>query len=90
MPTSHNVSVFLNGVLSGMEQDELTMTVRNDFLILKLGQHYASAAGHTNNSNHYISQKMREAARLLSTARCFSSQINTAKDLVNPRNFDSC
>ena len=72
-----------------MEQDKLTLVIRNDPLILKLGEHYVSAAGHTNNSNHYISQKMREAARLLSTARSFSSHITTAKDLVKPRNFDS-
>ena len=57
MPVTQNVSVFLKKVLSGMEQDYVTMVSRNDPLILKLGEHYAASAGHTNNSNHYIAQK---------------------------------
>ncbi|XP_038063415.1 uncharacterized protein LOC119734131 [Patiria miniata] len=89
MPVSENVTRHLNGVLDGMEHDQISLIARNDSLILKLCEHYAAAAGHTNNSNHYVSQKMREAARLLNTARTLDDNICIAKDLVNPRNFDT-
>ena len=79
----------LKTVIDGMKSDKYTLISRNDPLILKLGEYYVSKAGHTNNSNHYISQKMREVSRLLDEARSFNSCIQTAKDLIDAVNFDS-
>ena len=62
MPTRQSVSNQLKNVIDGMRMDKYTLISRNDSLILKLGEYYVSKAGHTNNSRHYIAQKMREVS----------------------------
>ncbi|XP_071495340.1 uncharacterized protein, partial [Diadema antillarum] len=88
MPVNGTVSEKLKVVFLGMQSDRLTLIARNDPMIVKLGEYYVNSAGHTDNYRNYVSQKMREASRLLSQARSLDPCIQTAKDLINPENFE--
>ena len=88
MPMPGNISKNLWNVFCGMKDDEFTIIAKNDPLIVKLGSYYEQRAGHKKNAHHYISQKMREAARLVQEAHREDLSIASARDLINPKNFD--
>ncbi len=73
-------------VLGNMRQDEVASVVRNDFLILQLGQSLYNKHGNDPTKFEYIRTKVREMGRLLLTLREKYS-IFTFEDAVKPKNF---
>lgn len=69
-----------------MNQDDISMVVRNERDILSLGESIYNARKPNERRNDYIRQKMREMARLLITARAITP-LKSTEDLVMPSNF---
>lgn len=69
-----------------MNQDDISLVVRNERDILSLGESLYNARKPQERRNDYIRQKMREMARLLITARALKPLKDT-EDLVMPSNF---
>ncbi|XP_071491989.1 uncharacterized protein [Diadema antillarum] len=88
MPEKGSVSRKLGAVFAGMQSDRLTLIARTDPLILKLGEYYVNSEGEADIDENSVAQKMTEASRLLSQACSLDPSIKTARDLINPENFD--
>ncbi|XP_062419595.1 uncharacterized protein LOC134132279 isoform X3 [Pungitius pungitius] len=73
-------------ILGNMKQDEVASVVRNDFLILQLGQSLYNKHGSDSTKFEYIRQKVREMGRLLLSLRKKCS-IFSFEDAVKPNNF---
>ena len=73
-------------VLGNMKEDEIASVVRNDFLILQLGQSFYNKHGNDSTKYEYIRQKVREMGRLLLSLRKNNS-IFSFEDAAIPNNF---
>lgn len=73
-------------ILGKMRDDEVASVVRNDFLILQLGQSLYNKHGNDPTKFEYIRTKAREMGRLLLTLRKKYS-IFSFEDAVKPNNF---
>ncbi len=73
-------------VLGNMKQDDIASVVRNDFLILQLGQSFYNKHGNDPTKNEYIRQKVREMGRLLLSLRKNHS-IFSFEDAAKPNHF---
>lgn len=73
-------------VLGNMKQDEVASVVRNDFLILQMGQSLYYKHGSDSTKYEYIRQKVREMGRLLLILRKKYS-IFSFEDGLKPNNF---
>lgn len=52
-----------------MKQDEVTCAVKSDACIIKFAEHLCNKMGNDKTKHEYIGTKMREAGRLLVSAR---------------------
>ena len=78
-------------VIKRMVLDDVTLVVRNESLILAMGEKLYQKHGHLEHMNTYISQKMRELARLLIRARSLNPDIQSLSDIIVPSKFaDVC
>ncbi|XP_060085124.1 uncharacterized protein LOC132564488 [Ylistrum balloti] len=74
-------------VLSRMNTDEITMVVRNDPVILRIGEKLFQKHGHLPHLYPHVSQKMRELGRFLISVRKQDTEINLLSDELVPKNF---
>ncbi|XP_067374903.1 uncharacterized protein [Channa argus] len=66
---SQTLSPGLWKILANMKEDDISSSVRNDFLILQMGQCLYNKHGSDPTKAEYIRQKLREVGRLLLTLR---------------------
>ena len=84
--SSDNNSI-LSQVFSTMRSDEVSLIVKNDWLIKEVGLFLVEK--HGEKQQHLISQKMRELARLLTELRAADFSPNAQlSDFIKPENFD--
>ena len=82
------VSVALKKIISCMNVDDVSLCVRSDNLLIQYGNKLCIRHRKSGDQQHYISNKMRELARLLLEARQYSTNIKTMNDIILPNNFD--
>ncbi|KAG9268080.1 hypothetical protein AMEX_G18978 [Astyanax mexicanus] len=76
-------------VLQSMQQDDVSICVRNDPLICKFGDVLFEKHGHQKFQHSYIGQKMRELGRFLIAAREIDKSIHSLQDLLMPAKFQT-
>ncbi|KAL4704231.1 hypothetical protein ACJJTC_016249 [Scirpophaga incertulas] len=76
-----------NNVLSRMNIDEVSLIVKQDDLILKLGSKLMTKHDQDQHLSGYISQKMRELARFLIEIRKICPAIQNLTECINPIYF---
>lgn len=77
----------LSKLFAAMKSDEVTLVARNDWLIKELG--VLLIEKHGDKQNHFVSQKMRELARLLLQLRTTSASLDAQlSDFIKPGEFD--
>lgn len=87
LPVAYEVSAGLKeNVLKKMASDEVTMAVRNDRLILRVGEKFVQKHGHDHLSS-YISQKMRELGLFLLVARKIDPSVQNLNDVLVPEKY---
>ena len=74
-------------VLEKMQHDDISLTVKNDSLIMNFGCRLYFKVGHSEHMHSYVSQKMRELGRLLSKARELSESVSSLSTLIDPCKF---
>ncbi|XP_060572464.1 uncharacterized protein LOC132730528 [Ruditapes philippinarum] len=88
LPSSIEASKGLKeNVISRMAGDEITIVVRNDPLIIKLGEKLYQRHGSQRHLFAHISQKMRELGRFLISARRNDADVIHLCDIIDPRKF---
>jgi hypothetical protein len=89
LPVSAAVSGGLKtDVIGRMIADEISLVARNDELICSFGARVYSKHANEPHMYHIISQKMRQLARLLLTARGVNTGVEHLGDLIDPSKFD--
>lgn len=89
LPMPESVSSALKTkVLSKMNRDEIFLVAKNDETILQLGERLLGSVDDEAHLFQYVSQKMREVARLLLTIRSYYPELESMKDCINPMHFD--
>lgn len=87
MPKEVHVPVRLGDeVFSRMTHDDVSLAVRHDDLIIKLGGHLLSKF--SDNHYNYVGQKLREMGRLLLQMRSIRPSINCLSETIDPKVFD--
>jgi hypothetical protein len=84
-PVPEGVSKKLWKLISDMKQDEITQAVKSDVCIIKFGEHLCNKMGSDKTKHEYIGTKMREARRLLVSAK--KTATLHGKDFFTPSNF---
>lgn len=80
-------SNILSKLFATMKSHEVTLEARNDWLIKELGALLIEK--HGEKQNHFVSQKMREPARLLLQLHKASASLDTQlSDFIKPGEFD--
>jgi hypothetical protein len=77
-------------ILKKMVMDDISLIVRNDSLILKVGEKLFEKHGQHGQHQHlstYISQKMRVLGRLVAQARQICPEIQYLTDIILPARF---
>jgi hypothetical protein len=88
LPATNNINKGLKeNVFGRMVRDEVTIVVRNDPIILKVGEKLYQKHGHLPHLYSHISQKMRELGRFLICSRKQDSRINCLNDILSPEKF---
>ncbi|XP_048846151.1 uncharacterized protein LOC125717126 isoform X22 [Brienomyrus brachyistius] len=85
-PVPSHVSKQLWGVIGAMNPDPVTDIIKNDQVIIALGQHLLNKGGPSRKNQQYVREKMREIGRLIYNA----SKVTTLKkleDFINPKNY---
>lgn len=77
----------LKNVLPNMRQDEITKTVMNDELILKMGSQFLMGMGHRTERN-VVSQKMRDMGILLIKLKKLNLNIKSLSEALDPKYFN--
>lgn len=85
-PVPEGVAKKLWKLISDMKQDEVTCAVKSDTCIIKFGEHLCNKMGNDKTKHEYIRTKMREAGRLLVSARKMG-KLQSIKDFFIPANF---
>ncbi|XP_065140476.1 uncharacterized protein [Paramisgurnus dabryanus] len=85
-PVPEGVTKKLWKLISDMKQDEVTHVVKSDACIIKFGEHLCNKMGNDKTKHEYIRTKMREAGRLLVSARKVG-KLQSIKDFFIPKNF---
>ncbi|RXN38006.1 protein FAM171A1 isoform X1 [Labeo rohita] len=85
-PVPEGVATKLWKLISDMKQDEVTCAVKSDACIIKFGEHLCNKMGNDKTKHEYIRIKMREAGRLLVSARKMG-KLQSIKDFFIPANF---
>ena len=71
-----------------MRDDDITLTVKSDLRILDLGKRLYKKHGHENHKIQYISQKLRELARLLLNCKSLTTDIKSNDDVTKSKNWN--
>jgi hypothetical protein len=76
-------------VLSGMRLDDITLIVRSDQLLCKLGERLTYKHGSEDSKFVHIRSKMRELAKLLKQMRILNPAKHAMKDFLCPAQFST-
>ncbi|KAK3084356.1 hypothetical protein FSP39_012139 [Pinctada imbricata] len=88
LPSSIGVCTGLKEkVLSRMSTDEVTMVVRNDPIIIRVGEKLFQKHGQLPHLYSHISQKMRELGRFLLSVRKEDPETSTMSKLLVPEKY---
>ena len=71
-----------------MRDDDIKLTVKSDLRILDLGKRLYKKHGHENHKIQYISQKLRELARLLLNCKSLTTDIKSNDDVTKSKNWN--
>ncbi|KAJ8018984.1 hypothetical protein HOLleu_42703 [Holothuria leucospilota] len=77
-------------IIEKMRQDKITLVAKKDKLVMQLGENLARrcCGMDSQKCRHYVSQKMRESARLLMNFRNIANDSADFNELIHPSNFD--
>ncbi|MEQ2222974.1 hypothetical protein ILYODFUR_032022 [Ilyodon furcidens] len=78
----------LQNLICTMQQDEVTLNIRNDDMIANYGKGLFAKKGREQSQHIYIAQKMRELGRLLVAAKDIDKTVKGLKDLCDPTKFE--
>ncbi|CAJ1057878.1 uncharacterized protein LOC124050300 [Xyrichtys novacula] len=73
-------------VISSMNPDPITDIIKNDKVILDIGQHLLNKGGSSDKNKQNVREKMRELGRLIKSARR-GTTLNKMEDLINPEKY---
>ncbi|KAL1274946.1 hypothetical protein QQF64_027760 [Cirrhinus molitorella] len=85
-PVPSNMTKQLWEVISSMNPDPITDVIKNDKVIIDVGQHLLSRGGLSAKNKQCVREKMRELGRLVHNARRVTS-LKTMEDCVNPKKY---
>ncbi|XP_071481445.1 uncharacterized protein [Diadema antillarum] len=89
LPMPKEVPVRLRDeVFRRMTHDDVSLAVRHDDLIIKLGAQLLSKFQDSENHYNYVGQKLREMGRLLLQMRSIRPGINCLSETIDPQVFD--
>ncbi|XP_054874448.1 uncharacterized protein LOC118470783 isoform X2 [Amphiprion ocellaris] len=86
MPVPPNITKKLWGVISAMNPDLVTNIVKNDQVIIDIGQHLLNKGGLSAKNQQCVREKMREMGRLVENARRYTS-LKKMEDFINPKKY---
>ncbi|XP_016306167.1 uncharacterized protein LOC107661199 isoform X2 [Sinocyclocheilus anshuiensis] len=85
-PVPSNMTKQLWEVISVMHPDPITDIIKNDKVIIDIGQHMLNIGGLSAKNKQCVREKMRELGRLVHNARKVTS-LKTMEDCVNPKKY---
>ncbi|XP_016142227.1 uncharacterized protein [Sinocyclocheilus grahami] len=85
-PVPSNMTKQLWEVISVMHPDPITDIIKNDKVIIDIGQHMLNIGGLSAKNKQCVREKMRELGRLVHNARRVTS-LKTMEDCVNPKKY---
>nr|XP_020466964.1 uncharacterized protein LOC109966462 isoform X2 [Monopterus albus] len=85
-PVPLKVNQQLWKVISAMNPDPVTDIIKNDNVILDLGQHLLNKGGMSANNQLYVREKMREMGRLIHSARRVTT-LQAMEDFIHPEKY---
>ncbi|XP_037401123.1 uncharacterized protein LOC119265232 isoform X3 [Pygocentrus nattereri] len=85
-PVPSTISKQLWGVISAMNPDPITDIVKNDQVIIDVGQHLLNKGGTSAKNQQSVREKMREMGRLIRNARKVTT-LKKMEDLINPKKY---
>ncbi|PIK57018.1 hypothetical protein BSL78_06060 [Apostichopus japonicus] len=90
LPFSQEVSQsFKDTVFASMTYDSISFAARHDHIIVQYGERMFAKLGHERHQVGYISQKMRELARLLLKIKETKPDVKSLYDCISPKQFDT-
>ena len=88
LPAPDGASRGLHDIMTrSKKKDDIYLIALNDPLIMKYGSKLFHLHGHQPHLHSYISQKVREIARLVKSARKVSEGITNLHNCINPAHF---
>ncbi|KAL6476808.1 hypothetical protein MHYP_G00153070 [Metynnis hypsauchen] len=85
-PVPSTISKQQWGVMSAMNPDPITNIVKNDQVIIDVGQHLLNKGGTSAKNEQSVREKMREMGRLIRNARKVTT-LKKMEDLINPKKY---
>ncbi|KAL7371152.1 hypothetical protein ABVT39_020595 [Epinephelus coioides] len=85
-PVPPHITKQMWGVISAMTSNPVTNIIKNDKVILDIGQHLLNKCGMSAKNQQCVREKMREMGRLVKSARNVTT-LKTMKDLINPKKY---
>ncbi|XP_026187046.1 uncharacterized protein LOC113144933 isoform X2 [Mastacembelus armatus] len=85
-PVPSSISKQLWGVIGAMNPDPVTDIIKNDYVILDLGQHLLNKGGMSAKNQQYVRERMREMGRLIHNARKVTT-LQTMEDFIHPKKY---
>jgi len=73
-------------IISKMNADPVAHIIKNDTVIIDMGQHLLNKGGTSPRNQQCVRQKMREMARLMYNARKYTS-LKKMEELIDPKNY---
>ncbi|XP_058470194.1 uncharacterized protein LOC131444080 [Solea solea] len=85
-PVPSHIGKQMWGVISAVIPDPITDVVKNDNVIIQVGQHLLNKGGMSAKNQQCVREKMREIGRLIHNARRVTS-LKTMEDFIIPKNY---
>ncbi|XP_039677045.1 uncharacterized protein LOC120571949 isoform X2 [Perca fluviatilis] len=85
-PVPSHISKQLWKVISVMSSDPITDIIKNDHVIIEIGQHLLNKGGISAKNQQYVREKMREMGRLVNGARRVTT-LKRMEDVINPKKY---
>ena len=85
-PVPSLVSKKLWEVISAMNPGSITDQIKNDQVIIDMGQHLLNKGGTSDKNKQCVREKMREMGRLIYNAKKVTN-LKKMEDLINPKNY---
>ena len=85
-PVPSLVSKKLWEVISAMNPGSITDQIKNDQVIIDVGQHLLNKGGTSDKNKQCVREKMREMGRLIYNAKKVTN-LKKMEDLINPKNY---